>query len=285
MWTGHVIAYIYWINTVEIVDVDQDGDNDVLMSDWDVLAWFENPGPGAATNRWNRHLISERADSVFTHCEINRNDAAQIHLVVSAVDAQRPVAIGDTIFYSIRKDIDDQGHWSGRWIESELSSPDPLPSEVEENDYDLKGVVCGNIDDNEQLDLAVSASGYGNGTFALMNLNRDLGDQSLRIKVIASDEHSTRKGIKHDNLMLHDLDGDGDLDIVTTEENGNTGSYLFDRGLRLRQWSIRPFLCLSSIGRSFMASGQVLRARSIVSRRCGLSALHGISAFPARYSN
>jgi hypothetical protein len=32
---------------------------------------------------------------------------------------------------------------------------------------------------------------------------------------------------------LNDLDGDGDLDVITTEENGNTGSYFIARGLGL----------------------------------------------------
>lgn len=231
LWKGETIADIYWINTIEYLDMDQDGDNDVLISDWNVLAWYENPGSGLAG--WKRHVISEEADSIFTNCAQDRTDSSQIHLIASAVDAKRVMNIGDTLFYSIRKEFDSEGRWTGNWIESKLSSPDQLPSEIEENDYDLKGVVCGNIDSNEQVDLVVSASGYGNGIFALMNLDRELGDQSLPIKVIASDRNNTHKGIKHDNLLLHDLDGDGDLDVITTEENGNTWMYLFDRGLGL----------------------------------------------------
>ncbi len=233
LWKGEVIADIYWINTIEYMDIDQDGDNDVLMSDWNVLAWYENPGEASGAIGWKRNVISEEADSIFTNCALDRDDPSQIHLIVSAVSAQEETDVGDTLFYSIRKEFDKNGDWSGKWIESKLSSRDPLPSEIEENDYDLKGVVCGNIDEDESVDLVVSASGYGNGVFALMNLDRELGDQSLALKVISSDGNNTRKGIKHDNLLLDDLDGDGDLDVITTEENGNTGSYFFGRGLGL----------------------------------------------------
>ena len=236
-WKAWPIHDIYWINTVKILDMDQDGDNDILMSDWAVLAWFENPGqlaePDTSRSAWTRHVISKQASSNFTNCAADENDSSQLHLIVSAVTARTPIKIGDPLFYSIRKDLDEEGHWSGGWTESKLSSIDPIPDEVEKNDYDLKGVACGNIDDVDNTDLVISASGYGNGVFALMNLDDQPGDQQLRLKVIADDVHNTRKGIKHDNLLLNDLDGDGDLDVITTEENGNTGSYLFPRGLGL----------------------------------------------------
>lgn len=236
-WKAGPIADIHWANTVQILDIDEDGDNDILMSDWTVLAWFENPGDlaEAGTNRsgWARHVISNEASSNFANCAVDKNDPAQLHIIVSAVTARTPIEIGDPLFYSIKKDVDDKGRWSGDWIESKLSAIDAIPSEVEENDYDLKGVVCGNIDNNANTDLVISASGYGNGIFALMNYNHEAGDQKLSLKVIADDVHNTHKGIKHDNLLLDDLDGDGDLDVITTEENGNTGSYFFPRGLGL----------------------------------------------------
>ena len=65
--------------------------------------------------------------------------------------------------------------------------------------------------------------------------------QALHLKVISDTNYNTRKGIKHDKLMLDDLDGDGDLDIVTTEESGNTGLYFIDRGLGLI-WYENPLL-------------------------------------------
>jgi hypothetical protein len=236
-WKGWPISDIHWINSILIMDIDQDGDNDVLMSDWTILAWFENPGEATILKNdpstWAKHVISTEADSYFTNCAVDKKDPSKIHLIVSDVTARTYVKIGDTILYSIKKDFDKEGNWSGQWIKSKLSSLDSIPSDIEENDYDIKGIACGNIDNNEETDLVISASGYGHGVFALMNLQDISGDQGLHLKVISDDNHNTRKGIKHDNLLLDDLDGDGDLDVITTEENGNLGSYFIARGLGL----------------------------------------------------
>jgi len=59
--------------------------------------------------------------------------------------------------------------------------------------------------------------------FTLLNMDDSLTDQSLHLKVIADAELNSRKGIKYDNVVLEDLDQDGDLDIITTEENGASG--------------------------------------------------------------
>lgn len=234
-WKGWPIADIHWINSIGIIDIDQDGDNDVLMSDWTVLAWFENPGQADALessqSKWTKHIISTTAKSYFTNCATDKKDSSKIHLIVRAETANANT--GSTILYSIRKDLDKEGNWSGKWIENRLTTLDPVPRDIKKTEYGIKGIACGNIDSNENIDLVMSASGYGHGVFALMNMEDRAGDQDLHLKVISSANHNTRKGIKHDNLLLDDLDGDGDLDIITTEENGNTGFYFVARGLGL----------------------------------------------------
>ncbi len=236
-WRGRPISDIHWINSILIIDIDQDGDNDVVMSDWAVLAWLENPGVASLHENgqsvWTKHVISTDASSYFTNCAVDSNDPSDIHLIVSNVTAKKPIEIGDTILYSIKKDFDQMGNWSGRWLKSELSSLDAMPTDKKRDDYDIKGIACGNIDDDARTDLVISGSGYGHGIFALMNLQNRLGEQALRLKIISDNTHNTRKGIKHDNLLLNDLDGDGDLDVITTEENGNVGSYFIARGLGL----------------------------------------------------
>lgn len=76
-------------------------------------------------------------------------------------------------------------------------------------------------------------SGFGHGVFALMNLADTTGSQSLRLKTIASAQYNSRKGIKFDDVRLADIDLDGDLDIVSTEENGSRGYWWSTRGLGL----------------------------------------------------
>jgi hypothetical protein len=130
---------------------------------------------------------------------------------------------GDVVLYLVGKQYDASGVWNGRWQQREIRSEQSVPRDAGESDYKIKGIVCGNIDDNEKLDIVVSMSGYGHGIFALMNLENSLADQTLHLQVIASKQFHSRKGIKYDNVVLEDLDLDGDLDIVTTEENGASG--------------------------------------------------------------
>jgi hypothetical protein len=59
------------------------------------------------------------------------------------------------------------------------------------------------------------------------------GEQSLRLQPIASARGNSRKGIKFDDVRLADLDLDGDLDIITTEENGSYDNWWSTNGLGL----------------------------------------------------
>jgi hypothetical protein len=244
-WKGWPITDIHWINTIEIIDIDQDGDNDVLMSDWSVLAWFENPGqlnaPVNGQSNWTRHVISTRANSYFTNCAVDKQDSSTIHLIVSNVTAKVHVDAGSIVLYSIRKKFNKKGRWSGKWHVSRLTTLDPAPADREKNDYDIKGIACGNIDSDDKIDLVMSASGYGSGVLALMSMEDRAGHQELQLKVISDSNYNTYKGIKHDNLLLDDLDGDGDLDIITTEESGHNGLYFSDRGLGLI-WFENPLI-------------------------------------------
>ena len=85
------------------MDIDQDGDNDVLMSDWATLSWFENPGEEAivknSQSTWAKHVISKEANSNFTNCAVDKKDPSKIHLIVSNVTAKEHVEVGGPILY------------------------------------------------------------------------------------------------------------------------------------------------------------------------------------------
>ncbi|MBP6700298.1 MAG: hypothetical protein KA135_03585, partial [Halioglobus sp.] len=130
---------------------------------------------------------------------------------------------GDVVLYLVGRTFEANGQWNGHWLQREIRAHEQIPRQAGEDDYTIKGIACGNIDADAKLDIVISMSGRGHGVFALMNMEDTLADQTLHLQVIAGDEFRSRKGIKHDNLVLQDLDEDGDLDIITTEENGARG--------------------------------------------------------------
>jgi len=231
-WQGHAVAVIDWTDSLEIVDINGDGDNDILLNHWDHLAWYENPGEfDTAAPPWDQHVISNTTKAYFARCDTGQGPAQALRLVVGADIATAEV--GDTVAWLVSKELDVNGVWSGRWVQQRITSPDPIPRDPDQRDYQVKSMACGNIDDDPKPDIVVSISGYGHGVFALMNLADGPGEQSLRVQPIASARHNSRKGIKFDDVRLADLDLDGDLDIVTTEENGSYDNWWSTNGLGL----------------------------------------------------
>lgn len=231
-WHGRAIAAIDWTDSLEIVDINGDGANDILLNYWGHLAWYENPGDlDAASPLWRLHMISNTTQSYFARCDTGQDPREGLRLVVGADISA--AGDGDTVAWLVSKELDANDAWSGRWVQRRITSPDPMPRDPDERDYKVKDIACGNIDDDPRPDIVFSASGYGHGVFALMNLADGPAEQSLRLQPIASALRNARKGIKFDDVRLADVDLDGDLDIVTTEENGSYGNWWSTRGLGL----------------------------------------------------
>ena len=223
-WRSRLIDEIDWIDSVAITDINDDGRNDIVLNYWGNLVWYENPGAEErsaqrASPAWQKHQISTTTKSYFADCS---GDDGPLSGRLMAVGADLSSAgAGDVVLYLVGKTYSADGRWDGGWAQREVRSHEPVPREPGEDDYAIKGIACGNIDNDARLDIVISMSGRGHGVFALMNLDNSLTDQFLHLRAIASDEYHSRKGIKHDNLVLEDLDMDGDLDIITTEENGS----------------------------------------------------------------
>jgi len=225
-WRSRLIDQIDWIDSLLITDINGDGRDDILLNYWDNLLWYENLAaeaiPGAADlPRWAKHQISQTTKSYFADCSAGTPVEVGRLLVVGA-DLSTAGA-GDVVAYLVGKRYDADGQWNGSWMQREIRSLDAVPRDSGQDDYKVKGIACGNIDDDPRLDIVISTSGRGHGVFALMNMDDSLTDQSLHLQVIADTRFNSRKGIKYDNVVLEDLDQDGDLDIITTEENGASG--------------------------------------------------------------
>jgi len=223
-WRSHFIDQIDWIDSLAITDINGDGRNDLLLNYWNKLLWYENLGEANATGetnttRWQKHLVSNSTGSYFADCS-GADSSGRLLVVGADLSAAGP---GDVVLYLVGRVFDASGQWDGHWLQREIRAHEQIPRQAGEDDYTIKGIACGNIDADEKLDIVISMSGLGHGVFALLNMDDSLTGQTLHLQLIASDEFNSRKGIKHDNLVLQDLDGDGDLDIITTEENGAIG--------------------------------------------------------------
>ncbi len=202
LWNARLIAETGWVNNVRLHDMDGDGDNDILVSDRaQGLRWVENRLAEDAT--WTEHPIGENHGD-FALCP---GLFRQGELAIAAFLRTRPM------IYTPTPD--------GKWYGQELIATNALPDGSIPKG--LKGMACADLDLNGLVDIAVSVSGYGHGVFAYLQDT----DQWQVVPVAGTRQNNLFKGIKHDTLSLADLDQDGDLDIVTTEENGG----LLGRGL------------------------------------------------------
>jgi hypothetical protein len=227
-----LIDELEWVDSLLLDDFDGDGRRDVLVNHNGFIGWYRNPGTPDGV--WQRRLISQATGPYFTPCP----DPQQRLTLVAGADLSAHRA-GDPVLHLVQHSPGA----GGEWRVAPLRSPAAVPREDGSDDYQVKSLACGALDDNRLPDVAVSISGRGTGVFALMNLDmeRAIAPELVPIATTAGNSH---KGIKFDDLRMADIDGDGDLDLITTEENGRaTGlfGYWRSRGLGV-VWFENPLI-------------------------------------------
>ncbi|MEH6636124.1 MAG: hypothetical protein V7700_11415, partial [Halioglobus sp.] len=136
-WRGRAIADINWTDSLEIVDINGDGANDILLGYWQHLAWYENPGhPDGDSAVWKPHLISDTTKSYFARCDAANAPASALRIIVGAdISAAVP---GATVAWLVSKELDANNVWNGRWLQQRITSPDPIPRDPEQHEYWVK---------------------------------------------------------------------------------------------------------------------------------------------------
>jgi hypothetical protein len=200
-WQTYEIGEIDWPNNLKIVDMDENGDADVLVSDAGRLSWFENPGLPAihGAPQWTRHEVGIGGN--FVLCDINQDGTDEIVAVGS----------GDTVARWFER-LDTTGDsWQSYDV---MVGDDHIP--VTSNDGSLKGVDCGDLDGNNTIDLVFSVSGRGHGVIWLSHRGTSPAYNGIW------DWHGVIEvaEMKFDNIRMVDVDQDGDLDLVSTDEKG-----------------------------------------------------------------
>lgn len=212
-WRWHPLTSTGWIMSIETEDMDGDGDADILYSDrygpTRGIFWLENPGPAAVArgDEWIRHAVDGSGAREIMFLDTGDLEGDGRRDIVAGVKTGRTRedepnrGSGIAIF----RRLDATGV---RWQESVL----PVPG----NTGGIKAVAMGDIDGDGRTDLVASCESAGRGRIGVYWLRQDgTGWPAHNI--------SGPTGIKFDLVRLLDLDGDGDLDVLTNEEREGGG--------------------------------------------------------------
>lgn len=215
-WKLHPLSDAGWIMSLLARDMDGDGDRDVLLSDrrgkQRGVRWLENPGPGKAQVRpWTSHAVGAMGREVM-FLEAADLDGDQLEDVV--------VNVFDRDVVLLRR-LDGSGRkWSARNL--------PHPA----NCGSGKAAAVGDLDGDGKLDLvlAFADARKKSGIVWLPGLGKT--DPQGFPLLGPRREISGLAGIKFDLIPLIDLDGDGDLDVVSTEETTGLGIVWYENPAR-----------------------------------------------------
>ncbi len=227
-WRPSIVADVGWPMALLALDMDGDGDDDLVVADRygasRGLKWIENPAPHFEATPWPVHMIGLQNRRVRSAAAFDVDGDGDIDFV-STYERVNLTPPGLVL-------LDNTG--SG-WIERQILLPPTVgePKAVVVGDFDLDGLV----------DVALSCeSAYDPLSGVCVFLQRPGG-------VWAAADVAGPEGCKFDVLTAVDIDGDGDLDLVTTEEGDNgalpaLGVVWYENPARRRGWlgALLPWL-------------------------------------------
>ena len=206
-YSWHAVSPAGWIMSIRCADMNDDGRKDILISDRKGplrgCRWLKNPGPGSKlTQPWENHFIGSRDyEAMFlTLADLDR-DGLQDVLVAAKRSGKSEI-----IYFRC---LDKNGE---SWKEITIPYPDNMGA--------AKAVAVGDINADKQQDLVITCENAQSPKSGVAWLSYKNSPYETNWK---PHEVSGSEGIKYDRLELLDLDGDGDLDILTCEERANKG--------------------------------------------------------------
>jgi hypothetical protein len=177
--------------SVFAADMDGDGDIDILSASKldDTIAWYENNG--AADPSWAASDIDTNADGAFSVFAADMDNDGDMD-ILSASD------VDDTI----------------AWYENDgAANPSWTASDIDTNADNAKSVFAADMDNDGDMDI-LSASD-GDSTIAWYE-NDGAADPSWTASDIATSAYGAT------SVFAADMDGDGDMDIVSASQNDHT---------------------------------------------------------------
>lgn len=194
-WQMHVISNAGgWTMGLSAVDIDRDGDRDALLGvrrpeQNAGTKWLENPGAGPKQKElWEVHEVGPRGEAAgFVEMTDLDGDGLR-DVIVPAMD-RKCVMIHRGINLSATE-----------WQTIEIALPKSRN----------KGIAVGDIDLDGQDDIALTHE-FGDAVWLSHDGEIVAGHWTY---------HHVAEGRKLDDVQLYDADGDGDLDMFTTDERG-----------------------------------------------------------------
>jgi hypothetical protein len=204
-WKYHKLAQASWIMSVRKTDMDGDGDLDVLASDRkgrnSRVFWLENP---QGAGEWKEHVIGAVGQQVMFLDIADLNGDGRREIVV-------PVPKRDFIILSPPLDPRQ------KWQEHRISFPAKYGTS--------KGARIVDVDGDGKMDIVGTcehADKELSGAFWL-SYSKSPADRKWTDHDIGGP-----LGIKYDRIEMIDLDGDGDLDLMSCEERDQLGVFWYE---------------------------------------------------------
>lgn len=219
-WTYETMSDVAWTMSLEPRDVDGDGDVDVVLSDR--LPIHAGDGTRRDDLHGSRWLENENTDLGRTWINHPIGLAGKNHMFLHLTDFDRD-GHDDVLDGAFSEKYNrsflrlNAGDWR-TWETVDIPQPDAVGNyqDVKADDLDLDG----------DTDLAFTYSEAD-------------GDLSGVVLLAAASDHTWQRvevsgppGTKYDNLELLDLDQDGDLDIVTSEQVDQLGLIWYENPTR-----------------------------------------------------
>jgi hypothetical protein len=202
-WSMHVMSDVSWTMSLIPYDVDNDGDLDIIVTDrfngvgLEGARWLQNPGTGTTDQKgpWPNNSIGPQGKEPMLSVMADLDRDGLDDLIVPEK------SYGGLSFF---RRVD---RVSNTWQEFPIAQPP--------NAGTPKGCNVGDIDLDGRPDIVMSFANTPTGASGVLWLSYS---NTPTDPVWVDHEISGPVGIKNDIVALVDLDGDGDLDVITTEE-------------------------------------------------------------------
>jgi len=188
-WKFHKLCDATWIMSLQLADMDGDADLDIVASNrkgaTGRVLWLENPAGGGV---WQEHVIGAVGEELMFLDTVDLDVDGQLDIAVAAKE-RKIVTLTKSLTAGFAYPEDSYGT--------------------------AKAVRVVDVDGDGQLDFVVTtekANGPKSGVFWMAGPDwktvHDIGGPA---------------GVKFDRIEMLDLDGDGDLDLLTCEERDQLG--------------------------------------------------------------